>query len=155
VADSHKLPGPPLSPLRWSRVDGHEIRFNGGRAPAEVAQTDRDETRHPNKRLERCLAALENVALDVRSSGRIFEKLVCHTASRHIPCQQVSGAQHRPLENEHRPSSGIQVCRPTLATEVKGMKKTPITINRAPAIFNNEVFFICFSPLFRHKLLRY
>jgi hypothetical protein len=92
---------------------------------------------------------------DVRSSGRIIEKLICHTASRHIPFQQVLGAQHRPLENEHRPPSGIQVCRPALATEVKGVKKTPITINRAPAIFNNEVFFICFSPLFRYKLFRY
>ena len=81
---------------------------------------------------------------DVRSSGRIFEKLICQTASRHIPFQQVLGAQHRPLENEHRPPSGMQVCRPTLATEVNGVKKTPITINRAPAIFNNEVFFICF-----------
>ena len=77
---------------------------------------------------------------------RPFEKLICHTASRHIPFQQVLGAQHRPLENEHRPPSGMQVCRPALATEVKGVKKTPITINRAPAIFNNEVLFI-FFPL--------
>jgi hypothetical protein len=69
-----------------------------------------------------------------------------YTASRHIPFQQVLGAQHRALENEHRPPSGMQACRPALATEVKGVKKTPITINNAPAIFNNEVFFI-FSPL--------
>src|SRR5215510_12265237 len=85
-------------------------------------------------------------ASDARSSGRNFEKLICHTASRHIPFQQVLGAQHRPLENEHRPPSGMQVCRPALATEVNGVKKTPITINRAPAIFNNEVLFI-FFPL--------
>jgi hypothetical protein len=70
-----------------------------------------------------------------------------HTASRHIPFQQVAGAQHRPLENEHRPPSGMQACRPALAIEVKGVKNTPITINRAPTIFNNEVFFICISPL--------
>jgi hypothetical protein len=78
-----------------------------------------------------------------------------HTASRHIPFQQVAGAQHRPLENEHRPPSGMQACRPALAIEVKGVKNTPITINRAPAIFNNEVFFICFSPLSDINLLRY
>src|SRR5215510_2101226 len=76
-----------------------------------------------------------------------FSSVICHTASRHIPFQQVLGAQHRPLENEHRPPSGMQACRPTLATEVKGVKKTPITIKRAPANFNNEVFFNCFSPL--------
>jgi hypothetical protein len=41
----------------------------------------------------------------------------------------------------------MQACRPALATEVIGVKKAPITINMAPAIFNIEVFFICFSPL--------
>ena len=70
-----------------------------------------------------------------------------YTASRHLPFQQVPGAQHRLLENEQAPPSGMQACRPALAIEVKGVKKTPITINRAPANFNNEVFFICFSPL--------
>ncbi|HEY9433886.1 MAG TPA: hypothetical protein VI260_20690 [Blastocatellia bacterium] len=70
-----------------------------------------------------------------------------HTASRHFPFQQVLGAQHLPLENEQAPPSGMQACRPALAIEVNGVKNTPITINRAPAIFNNEVFFICFSPL--------
>jgi hypothetical protein len=69
------------------------------------------------------------------------------TASRHFPFQQVLGAQQRGLENEQLPPSGIQACRPALATEVKGVKKTPITINRAHANFNNEVFFTCFSPL--------
>jgi hypothetical protein len=59
----------------------------------------------------------------------------------------VLGAQHRPVENEHRPPSGMQACRPALATEVIGVKKAPITINMAPANFNIEVFFICFSPL--------
>jgi hypothetical protein len=83
-----------------------------------------------------------------------FRELIIYTASRHIPFQQVLGAQHRPLENEHRPPSGMQVCRPALATEVKGVKKTPITINRAPAIFNNEVLFILFSFV-RYELLRY
>ena len=81
---------------------------------------------------------------DVRSSRRVFEKLISHTASRHIPFQQVLGAQHRPLENEHRPPSGMQVCRPALTTEVMGVKKAQITINMAPANFNSEVFFICF-----------
>jgi hypothetical protein len=72
---------------------------------------------------------------------------VRHTASRHFNFQQVLGAQHGALENEQLPPSGMQACRPALATEVKGVKKTPITINRAPAIFNIEVFFIFFSPL--------
>jgi hypothetical protein len=78
-----------------------------------------------------------------------------HTASRHFPFQQVLGAQHRGLENEQLPPSGMQACRPALAIEVKGVKNTPIAINRAPAIFNNEVFFICFSPLSDINLLRY
>lgn len=41
----------------------------------------------------------------------------------------------------------MHACRVALAIEVKGVKKAPITINMAPTIFNNEVFFISFSPL--------
>ena len=71
-----------------------------------------------------------------------------HTASLHLAFQQVLWSQHGgPEKIEQLPPSGMQACRPALAIEVKGVKNTPITINRAPTIFNNEVFFTCFSPL--------
>ena len=77
-----------------------------------------------------------------------------HTASLHLAFQQVLWSQHGgPEKIEHWPPSGMQACRPALATEVKGVKNTPITIDRAPAIFNNEVFFICFSPLSRYQFI--
>jgi hypothetical protein len=64
-------------------------------------------------------------------------------------------AQHRGPETEHRLPSGMQACRPALAIEVNGVKKAPITINMAPAIFSNEVFFICYFSFVRYRLLRY
>jgi len=41
---------------------------------------------------------------------------------------------------------GRQAKSPALAPKVDGVKKAPAAINNAPTNFNNEVFFILFSP---------
>jgi hypothetical protein len=67
-----------------------------------------------------------------------------YTASRHLFFQQTLGAQHRLLETEHWPPSGMQVCWLALVTEVNGVKKVPAEIKTTPTSFNNKVFFMCF-----------
>jgi hypothetical protein len=47
----------------------------------------------------------------------------------------------------------MQSCGPVLATEVKGAKTVPIISNTTPAIFNNKVFFMYFSPLLDRSYL--
>ena len=67
-------------------------------------------------------ARIGKLEMAFNAVDRVLLLLICYTASWQIPFQQVLGAQQRGLENEHRPPSGMQVCCPTLATEVKEEK---------------------------------
>jgi hypothetical protein len=89
-----------------------------------------------------CLLLLPNTTLDSLASISAADY---STLPLQIPFEQLP--QHGTISSGVQATpSGRQNWAPALVPKVDGVKKVPAAINNAPTSFNNEVFFIPFSP---------